>query len=29
MANHFIQEDVGELMAEKIVVFMKKNPIRK
>ena len=27
MANHFIQEDVGELMAEKIVVFMKKNPI--
>ena len=28
-ANHFIQEDVGEIMAEKIVEFVKKNPVKK
>lgn len=28
-ANHFIQEDAGEIMAEKVVAFIKKNPKNK
>ncbi len=28
-ANHFIQEDVGEILAEKTVQFIKNNPVRK
>ena len=26
-ANHFIQEDIGEIMADRVHKFIKKNPI--